>query len=129
MSLIELENSYVHGSLCLYDLHVQPTFGIQGAGEPTERGTKRMLESLHEPKDKNGCSQFFLQTGLIEDFPIPPVRVDAFFLSTWSPNEETPMSCLSLIWLVNDIDDALSSEIKGLIKDLRWSDHAGPFHF
>ena len=129
MSLIEIENTEVGGYLRLYDLRIKPTFGIQGAGEPTERGAMRMLEQLQKGKDENDSNQFFLQTGLITEFPIPQVRVDAYCISSWSPNEESPMSCLSLIWLVDNIDEVLSADIKSLLKDLVWSDHAGPFGF
>ena len=127
MSVIKIVNAEV-GDLSLYELRVRPVFGMMGAGEPTERGVKRELERLQKPKNEHGKSQFFLQAGVITEFPIPLIRVDAFFLSTWKPNEDT-MSRLSLIWLVDSFEDVFSAEIKSLLRDLKWSNYADPFEF
>ncbi len=78
MSVIKIVNAEV-GDLSLYELRVRPVFGMMGAGEPTERGVKRELERLQNPKNEHGKSQFFLQSGVITEFPIPLIRVDAFF--------------------------------------------------
>ncbi len=129
MSLIEIENTEVGHNLSLYDLQIKPTFGMQGAGEPTERGTLRMLEELRRRKGNKGGHQYFLQTELITAYPIPSVRVDAWFVSTWSPNPESSLSCLNLIWLVDDIDNVFSPDIKELLKNLKWTEYAGPFDF
>ena len=129
MSLFEIENTEVGHSLSLYDLKIKPTFGMQGAGEPTERGTLRMLEELRKRKDNNGGHQYFLQSELITGYPIPSVRVDAWFVSSWSPNTESCLSCLNLIWLVNDIEQVFSPDIKQLLKNLKWTEYAGPFDF
>jgi len=128
MSVVEIVNAEV-GDLCLYDLHVSPVFGMMGAGEPTERGVKRELERLQNLKNERGENQFFLQSGVITEFPIPLIRVDAFFVSTWKPNEDACMSQLSIIWIVDSFEDVFSAEIKSLLRDLKWSNYAEPFEF
>ena len=129
MSICAIENVEV-GELSLYDLSVQPTYGMFGAGEPTERGAKRMLEKLELGEDGQGKRRkHFLQIGVIVDAPLPPLRVDAFLTASWKPNDECDMSCLSVVWLIDKLEDALSPNIKSLFNGLKWTDFAEEFVF
>lgn len=122
--MLDIENREV-GQLSLQDVSLRPTFGMMGAGEPTERTARGILEGFQTAK-VNGRKVHFLQDQLFSGLPLPKIRVEAFFISTWAKNGDA-MSCLDIVWLIDDLDELFSEDIKALLIDLKWSEYAEPF--
>lgn len=116
------------GELTLQSLSLKPTFGMIGAGEPVDRTAKRVLERLQDTK-VFGRKLYFLQEGIYQGLPLPKVQVEGFFIGTFSVREETYLSCLDVVWLVDDIFQLFPNEVVSLFESLKWSDFCAPFEF
>ena len=88
-----------------------------------------MLEKLQQGKGEKGNTKHFLQIEKIINPPIPLLRVDAFLTAAWKPNEASDLSCLSVVWLIDELEEVLSSEIKFLFNELKWTEFAEEFIF
>jgi hypothetical protein len=135
LAIIDFENR-AGFSVSLYDLQVAPTYGLIMSGEPTERGSKRMLEELRSGKDPSKepdspfSSYYLIEPELEDGFRLPALKCQGWLYSMRPVNDPSQdASGLSVVWLVASHEDILSTSTIDSLKSIPWSAHASDFDF